>query len=695
VRRRFLALVGLAALCSLLFSGAATPAHAQDNILTQAAKGTLKPARIHTSGGDRVLPFISAGTLMAASDSGNTSGAPNAAAQAGAAAGAAAPAAVDTQTAPAANAVGISRSSLGCGRRNPGDNVRVNQDCSYRLQGEEIVKFNPADPGNLIAGMNDMRQGYNLNAFGYSLNGGQTWGDDPPPFYHKVNNPAAEVPTAGDPNRHTILGGPGNFFTYDGGSDPAVAVDLEGRAFYSNIIFDRLAGDGSAVVVTASPPGASGSFYNDIAPQDRHYVVAEDNKPQASHDKEFIVADITRGSPNVGNVYVTWTVFKFDASCGPAGSTALFYCGSPIFGSMSTDHAKTWSTPEEISGRSTSLCFLGNAVDKTRNQHDCVFDQGSDPMTLPNGDLAVIFNNGNTPAGDPNSQQLAVHCRPTGSSPAGTAHLGCSSPTKVGDDITVGEPACNFGRGPEECIPGSFVRTNDFPRIASNRGNGHLYATWQDYRAGEFDIQLSQSNDGGLTWTEAKAPVNPDRGKDHYEAAVDVVCSGALAANNPGCPGSPGQGVGGLQRHDLCPSTAPAAASQADVAGSVDHLAISYYRTCRVPNENQSTAAFTTKQPGVQAEPSDYTLSGGHGRSTPYGARPVSPIFPPPDGNQFGFMGDYSGITVIGDVAAPIWSDPRNVIPQAFQADQGAVHDQDVYLTLARIPSDLGENEER
>jgi hypothetical protein len=50
---------------------------------------------------------------------------------------------------------------------------------------------------------------------------------------------------------------------------------------------------------------------------------------------------------------------------------------------------------------------------------------------------------------------------------------------------------------------------------------------------------------------------------------------------------------------------------------------------------------------------------------------------------------------VIGDVAAPIWSDPRNVIPQAFQADQGAVHDQDVYLSLARIPSDLGENEER
>src|SRR5205807_3625324 len=75
VRRRFVVLFGLAALCSLLFSGAASPVRAQDNILTQAAKGTLKPARIHTAGGDRVLPFISAGTLIAATDSGNTSGA--------------------------------------------------------------------------------------------------------------------------------------------------------------------------------------------------------------------------------------------------------------------------------------------------------------------------------------------------------------------------------------------------------------------------------------------------------------------------------------------------------------------------------------------------------------------------------------------------------------------------------------------
>jgi hypothetical protein len=694
VRKRFLALLGLAALFSLLFSGAPTPARAQENIYERANNGTLRPARIHTAEGDRVMPFISAGTLRAAA-AGPSSKA-TARGAAGSAAGSdlaqtAPPSVADAQAGSAANVVGVSRSSLGCGSRNPSVNVRVNQDCSYRLQGEEVVKFNPADPRNLVAGMNDERQGYNLNAFAYSLNGGRTWGDDPPPFYHKLNNPAAEEPVPGDPNRHTIVGGPGNLFTYDGGSDPAVAVDLEGRAFYSNIIFDRVGGVGSAVVVAESLAGAGGSFYNDIPQFSRRYVVAEDNSNLAAHDKEFIVVDTTRGSPNVDNVYITWTVFKFDPSCGAAQ-----FCAAPIYGSMSTDHARTWSTPELISGISPTLCVLGNQFDPTQDPHACNNDQGSDPMTLPNGDLSVVFNNANTPVSTVNSQQLAVHCHPTGSSPAGTAHLNCGAPVKVGNDVTKGEPQCDFGRGQEECIPGSYVRTDDFPRIAINHGNGHLYATWQDYRAGEFDIQLSESTDGGLTWKEAASPVNPDRGKDHYEAAVDVVCGGPLAANNANCPGSPSSGVGGFQSHELCPSVA-AAAPQVTEAAAADHVAISYYRTCQVPNQNTPPpgGVFAPGQPGVQAENSDFTLSGGHGRATPYAARPVSPLFPPPDGNQAGFMGDYTGITVIGEVAAPIWSDSRVVIPKAFQADQDAVHDQDIYLTLARVPRTFDENTER
>ena len=264
---------------------------------------------------------------------------------------------------------------------------------------------------------------------------------------------------------------------------------------------------------------------------------------------------------------------------------------------------------------------------------------------MPNGDLAVVFNNGNTPAGNPNSQQLAVHCRPSGSSTAGTAHLNCGAPAKVGDDVTVGEPQCNFGRGPEECIPGDFVRTNDFPRIGMRRSNGDLYVAWQDYRGGEYDVQLARSTDGGVTWSTT-ATVNATRNLDHYEPAVAV------------SPDSFGP----------------------------DRVGVSYYRTGRVPNENKTpTGGFAPGQPGVQNRPSDYALAGGVAVSTPFVANALSPVFPPPGGDQFGFLGDYSGLTIKPNGEAhPIWADTRNVDPLA--PANGITNDEDVFTDSVRLP---------
>ena len=330
----------------------------------------------------------------------------------------------------------------------------------------------------------------------------------------------------------------------------------------------------------------------------------------------------------------------FNFSCGPNGNG---YCSSTIFGSMSTDHGLTWSTPEEISGISPALCFFGDAFDPTRHPHSCDFDQGSDPAPLPNGNLVVIFNNGNTPPGDANSQQLALVCHPSGSSPAGTAHLNCASPTEVGEDITFGEPQCNFGRGPEECIPGPFIRSNDLPRIAVNRRNGHVFATWQDYRNGEYDIQLATSTDGGQTWGSS-ATVNRDSGLDHYMPAD------AAALSKWG-----------------------------------DHVGVSYYRSQRVPNENTPPkGGFAPGQPGVQQGKSDYVLAGGSAADTPFKFKVVSPVFPPPDGAQAGFNGDYSGLTINrGDEAHPIWSDTRNVNPFPLN---GVLHDEDVFTDKVDLP---------
>jgi hypothetical protein len=218
---------------------------------------------------------------------------------------------------------------------------------------------------------------------------------------------------------------------------------------------------------------------------------------------------------------------------------------------------------------------------------------------------------------------------------------------KVGDGRLVGEPTCDFGRGPEECVPGAFIRTNDFPRITKdNTQNNHLYAVWQDYRNGEYDIQMSQSLNGGLTWNEV-GTVNPDTGLDHYFAATDQ---------------SPENG---------------------------DRNGVSYYRTERVPNENTTPAGgFAPGMPGVQDSGSDYVLAGGAGAATPYDFMVLSPVFPPPDGNQIGFNGDYSGLTVnMGNQAHPIWSDTRNANPFALN---GVGHDEDVFTDSVQLPNGKG-----
>jgi hypothetical protein len=93
-------------------------------------------------------------------------------------------------------------------------------------------------------------------------------------------------------------------------------------------------------------------------------------------------------------------------------------------------------------------------------------------------------------------------------------------------------------------------------------------------------------------------------------------------------------------------------------------VGISYYRTDRVPNENTVPAAafypcpvfdpaicrYSDAAPpcqvGVGTKNSDYALAGGSSLNTRFDFKVVSPVFPPPDGTQAGFNGDYSGLII-------------------------------------------------
>lgn len=626
---RTTALVSAVALVAVI-GASPNGAIAQESPLQQAAKGKLQAAVFTTPDGiQREAPFLSGGLLQTS-------------------AGLLDEADRDEEADDASSSdtalLSISNGTLGCHGRNTDGNVRVNQDCGFRRQAEELIKINPLNSNNIIAGQNDSRIGFNHCGFDFSFDGGSHWGDGIPPFFNRLNNP---------PAGHTIGGGKGTNRTYDAASDPALAFDSAGRAFYSCIVFDATTADNAnGILVASSPAGAGGSFYNNVPAVGARNVVVEDVAPNFVHDKEFITADSFRSSPFRDNVYVSWTVFEFQKRCIAPGNPGG-QCSNRIFFSRSTDHAETWSTPMEISGRSPTLCFFGNVLDPAADPNACNLDQGSDPIVRPNGDVVVVFINRNTPAGNPNSQQLAVVSHDGGKT--------FGAPTKVGDDIvfaspTVREPRCNINRGREECIPGAFIRTNDFPRIAVDKGNGDLFVTWQDYRTAEFDIQLSMSQDGGATWHAAAKPVNPDSNRDHYMPAVDV--------------------------------------------GSNHRVAISYYRTERVPNENSppthasgcftnptvSGTCFLPGDPGVGAEPSNYFISGGRELATPFRDRRLSPAFAPPDGNQAGFNGDYSGLAVSGDTAHPIWSDTRNVAI-VTSPSQGVVHDEDLFTDRVAIPS--------
>jgi hypothetical protein len=595
---------------------------AAPSVLQRITSGQLHAATLRVHGQTKTLPFLTHGTSTASELSG----------------------AARSMNTSAVNSRGISVGSLGCRERNLDRNVRVNQDCTYRRQAEEDIAYNPRDPSNLVAGMNDSIIGWNQTSLDFSIDSGRHWGAiSTAPFRYRLNAPEDLLPTSEDSNQHTILGTPGNLHSYDACSDPYLAFDSEGRAFYTCVAFN-IADNASLVFAVPSPVGAKGSYFDQVpapfgltAPQTgREHIIDEENSAGASSDGPKIAADAYKNSPNRDNVYETWTSFSF--TCG---DTHDQYCQSPIYGSMSTDHGFTWSTPEKISGTNSDLCVFGNAFDPSLDPGACNLNGHSDIAVRPNGDLTVTFQNGNTP--DVNQQILSLKCSPSGSSPAGTAHLNCGGPSRVAHQIFENAPTC---AGVGTCSPGAFIRTPEetSQRIAVNQRNGDLYDTWYDYRYGEFDIFLSRSTDGGSTWS-APRKVNPDHGTDHYFSAIDI-----------------------SERHDRA------------------RVGISYYRTGRVPNENNAPAdGFNIGDPGVGQRMSDYVLSGGRKVSTPFAYQVLSPKFPAPDGIQAGFNGDYSGLVITPDGDAhPIWSDTRNAVPNP---DFNFVtHDEDVFTASRDLP---------
>lgn len=489
-------------------------------------------------------------------------------------------------------------SALGCANRGSATNVRVNQDCTLRRQAEEQVAVNPTDPTNIVAGQNDSRIGFNHCGFDYSLDSGAHWGDGIPPYFQHLN--------------------PGTLHTYDAASDPNVTFTGTGRAWYSCVVFD-IATNASGLFASPSTPLLKGSAYANIPAGASNFVVAETNDGHTFFDKQFMAGD-TR--PGHEEAYITFTVFIADQKCS-TGNNPGAYCSSEIWYSKWDPAAKDWTPIANVSGSSSSLCVLGDFFDKKADPHACNFNQGSMPVVLPNGDVYVVWNNGNTPIGAPN-QTLGRLIHPDGT---------MGPVTRVGTDDWRHQALCELGRGPEECVDSLGVRTNDYPAIAVDPTNGnHLVAVWQDSRDspnadGDYGVAVAESTNGGSSWTETSY-LKGDAGEAYFEPTVAIAQTGKIGVSF----------------------------YKANVYGNSDAMGTYgyYLRHNGAPSWPSILVSDSATNPSPQANPT-----------------------------QAGFLGDYTSIaasTAAGSsVVYPIWSDTRN-------ASDSLGPDEDVFIRPVTLP---------
>jgi hypothetical protein len=325
--------------------------------------------------------------------------------------------------------------------------VNFEVTCENGPANEFCIAVNPKNPKNLIAGGKDYTLGPRVGQDGYrvwsgyywSKDGGKTWGNG----------------LIGYPNvENTYLR------YYDEISDPVVAFASDGTAYFSGLAtsyepkqvleFPRPRIVQNGIYVAKSIDG--GETYSQIS------FVSESPNNDIFHDKQWFTVDPY--DPN--NLYVTWT--SIERIRGP-GTMVNWARGRVVF-SRSTDGGITWEPPRDIS----------RWFDVPRQ------GSGSIPVVGPDGTIYVTWVDFNV-----NSLMLSV-----------SRDKGVTWPVFSEAIIDI-EPLPRY-MGENE------YRTPTIPSMAVDRSNedtaGNVYIVWNDYRRGNADILISQSEDDGNTWSE-------------------------------------------------------------------------------------------------------------------------------------------------------------------------------------------------
>src|SRR6266516_467316 len=276
-----------------------------------------------------------------------------------------------------------STGSGGCPDASATD-VRANQDCTNQseagyigrgeAQNETSVAVNPLNPDNILISQNDYRLGDAGPGVDWSLDDGAHYGSQlaPKNFGKAILD----------------LGGARHYWTT--GGDTSVAFDSTGEAYLLTQVFDRafptdergtstiFGVDASAMLVFRSADGgASWSFTGSYV---HTSAFGEGDDSGGLIDKMYMAIDNNPSSPYRDRIYVVWAGYPADGS------------NSPTMLSYSTDYGNSWTAPQEISGKSQTLCPI---TFSTRTDFSCDESQFNAPFVAPNGNVYDTFINQN------------------------------------------------------------------------------------------------------------------------------------------------------------------------------------------------------------------------------------------------------------------------------------------------------------
>ena len=106
--------------------------------------------------------------------------------------------------------------------------------------------------------------------------------------------------------------------------------------------------------------------------------------------------------------------------------------------------------------------------------------------------------------------------------------------------------AVSPGENPDGFLPNTRFRDGIIENFAASPTYpGHLYLTYEDWDAahGQFDVKLTQSTDGGLTWTPALRSTTNAASTDQFQPSVAAGPAGAVAVafydRRATCPSDP------------------------------------------------------------------------------------------------------------------------------------------------------------